>query len=123
MPRSLVVLALAAVLLGAAPARAQGLKRITISGVDQKIDPDAKTLDLGGTAVTNAGLKELAALKNLTALDLRNTWVTDAGLKELAALKGLRELTLRYTPVTDAGMKELAALPNLTTLNLGATAV
>ena len=39
--------------------------------------------------MTDAGLKELAPLKNLTALDLGDTQVTDAGLKELAPLKNL----------------------------------
>ena len=34
--------------------------------------------------MTDAGLKELAPLKQLTALDLSGTQVTDAGLKELA---------------------------------------
>ena len=38
---------------------------------------------LSGTEVTDAGLKELAALKNLTTLHLGHTQVTDAGLKEL----------------------------------------
>jgi hypothetical protein len=33
--------------------------------------------------VTDAGLKELAPLKNLTELDLRSTRITDAGLKLL----------------------------------------
>jgi internalin A len=76
------------------------------------------TLKLSNTAVTSAGLKELAALKNLTDLDLRNTEVTDAGVKELAALKNLTHLDLRNTEVTDAGVKELAPLKNLTYLLL-----
>ena len=33
--------------------------------------------------MTNAGLKEIAALKNLTRLELNRTKVTDAGLKEI----------------------------------------
>jgi Ran GTPase-activating protein (RanGAP) involved in mRNA processing and transport len=33
--------------------------------------------------VTDAGLKELASLKNLSKLDLSDTQVTDEGLKEL----------------------------------------
>jgi hypothetical protein len=33
--------------------------------------------------VTDAGLKELKELKQLTTLDLEGTQVTDAGLKEL----------------------------------------
>jgi hypothetical protein len=45
-------------------------------------------------------------------LNLVRTKVTDAGLKELAALKGLKVLDLSSTKVTDAGLKELRkALP------------
>ena len=44
-------------------------------------------LDLSFTQVTDAGLKELAGLKQLQVLDLAHTRVTDAGLKELAGLK------------------------------------
>jgi hypothetical protein len=44
---------------------------------------------------------------------IRGQKITDAGLKELAALKNLRLLTLQYTEVTDAGVAELQkALPN-----------
>jgi internalin A len=41
------------------------------------------TVRLFVTQVKDAGLKELAALKDLTALDLIDTKATDAGLKEL----------------------------------------
>jgi len=62
--------------------------------------------------VTDAGVKELAALENLTALDLSQTMITDAGVKELTGLKNLTELSLYDTKVTDAGVKELQkALP------------
>jgi|GEM_PF-2408056 len=40
-------------------------------------------IDLAGTKVTDAGLKELAFLTNLELLDLSNTQVTDAGIEEL----------------------------------------
>ena len=46
--------------------------------------------------MTDAGLKELAALKNLTTLNLSETRVTGAGLKELAALKNLTTLYLTW---------------------------
>ena len=52
--------------------------------------------------MTNAGLKELAPLKNLTSLSLAHTRVTDAGLGELAPLKNLTSLSLHQTQVTDA---------------------
>jgi hypothetical protein len=38
---------------------------------------------LSGREVTDAALKGLAALKNLTSLDLSDTRVTDDGVKEL----------------------------------------
>ena len=54
-------------------------------GVVAKLPPPAVPfgLDLAGTQVTDAGLKELAGLKILHALYLGGTRVTDAGLKEL----------------------------------------
>ena len=60
-------------------------------------------LDLRETAITSAGLKELASCKNLTKLVLVNTMVSDAGMKELAALKRLSSLSLQVTKVGDKG--------------------
>jgi hypothetical protein len=70
--------------------------------------------------VTDAGLKELARLKNLRGLSLfalgcarsmRNglttSAVTDAGLKELARLKSLQWLDLNDAQVTAAGVAAL----------------
>ena len=51
-------------------------------------------MQLSRTSVTAAGLKELAALKQLRYLRLAGANVTDAGLKELAALKQLQSLDL-----------------------------
>ena len=45
------------------------------------------TVDLLGTQLTDAGLKELVAFKNLTTLHLAGTKVGDAGVKELVALR------------------------------------
>jgi Leucine-rich repeat (LRR) protein len=84
---------------------------------------EVTSLDLASTSVTDAGLKELATLKNLTALNLTRTLVTDAGLKELAGLDQLRKLNLSFTKVTGAGFKELTGLKNLTTLWLVDTPV
>ncbi len=83
-----------------------------------------RSLNIGGALLlTDAGMKELAALKNLRGLYLFYAPVTDAGLKELAALKELRALDLSNTQVTDAGLKELAGLKSLQALNLGGTEV
>ena len=73
--------------------------------------------------VTDAGLKELAGLKQLQTLILNGNLVTDAGLKELAGLKQLQTLYLGSTRVTDAGLKELAGLKQLQSLNLHDTKV
>src|SRR5437588_455246 len=73
--------------------------------------------------VTDAALKELADLKQLTWLSLAGTRVTDAGLKELKDLKQRNTLYLSSTQVTDAGLKELKDLKQLTRLNLADTKV
>jgi Leucine-rich repeat (LRR) protein len=80
-------------------------------------------LDLTGVKVTDAGLKELDGLTQLQALQLGSTQVTDAGLKELAGLKQLRTLHLHGLKVTDAGLKELDGLTELKSLDLSSTQV
>ena len=64
-------------------------------------------MGLWETQITDAGLKHLAALKNLQNLDLNGTQVTDAGLKELAGCKNLHSLDLRETQATEEGVAEL----------------
>ncbi len=54
-------------------------------------------VDLSFKKVTDAGLKNLADLKNLQSLDLSRTQVTDAGVKDLAGFKELRTLGLSDT--------------------------
>jgi internalin A len=91
-------------------------------GTLSKLTPPEKAfgLSLDYTEVTDAGLKELAGLKQLQSLDIgRCKGVTDAGLKELAGLKQLQTLDLGLTPVRGAGLKELAGLKQLQTLDLG----
>jgi len=80
-------------------------------------------LDLRGTAVSGEGLKELEPFKKLTILVLASTKVTDGSLKGLASLVSVRWLELENTKVTDAGMKELVPLKNLLRLNLKGTKV
>jgi hypothetical protein len=59
-------------------------------------------LDLVGSGVTAAGLKELSRLKSLQALDLCFTQVTDTGFRELRQLTSLQDLGLEYAHVTGA---------------------
>jgi internalin A len=86
--------------------------------------PDEVTsFELTSSDVTDAGLKELAKLKNLTTLHLAGTEFTDDWLKELAKFKDLTALDLSGTKVTDAGLKELATLNNLTALDVSETRI
>ena len=63
--------------------------------------------------MTDAELKALAPLKNLSHRDLGETPVTDAGRKELAPLQKLTHLGLVGTRVTKKGVAEFQkALPN-----------
>ena len=56
--------------------------------------------------MTDAGLKELAALKGLKKLNLFAAKVTDQGLTELAKIRSLRQLDVRETNVTDTGLTQ-----------------
>jgi YHS domain-containing protein len=70
-------------------------------------------LDLAGTAVTDAGLAHVAAMRNLTRLHLERTAVTDAGLAALSQLPELEYLDLYHTTITSAGLQRLEDLPKL----------
>ncbi len=94
--------------------------------------PKAKLPDAGvpfglhfghSRTLTDAALKELAGLKNLTALSLYSTEVTSVGLKELVGLTNLSELDLYATKVGNTGTMYLAELPKLSTLSLNWTKV
>ena len=93
-------------------------------GVSKLPDPGTPfALNLGGTKVTDTGLRELAGLKSLQSLDLHKTKVTDEGLKELAGFMRLQTLDVSRTNVTDAGLKELVGLKSLRSLYLSNTRV
>jgi hypothetical protein len=81
------------------------------------------SLDLARSKVTDAGLKTVAAMKNLTELRLDGTGITDAGLDHLKGLAALEYLNLYNTKVTDAGIQKLAGLPKLKALYLWQTGV
>ncbi len=76
------------------------------------------SLDLARTKVTDAGLKAVAAMKNLTELHLEGTGITDAGLDHLKGLTSLEYLNLYNTKVTDAGLSKIAGLSKLKSLYL-----
>jgi len=82
-----------------------------------------QSLDLGETAVTDAGLQAVAAMKNLKRLSLDRTAITDEGLGHLLQLKGLEYLNLHTTAITDKGLTSLKALSKLRSLYLWQTKV
>ena len=65
-------------------------------------------------------MKELSQLKHLTSLDLNGTPVTDAGLKELTAFKELTWLHLSGH-VTDASLEQLKGYKKLSTIYVGSS--
>ncbi len=73
-----------------------------------------------GTKVTDAGLAELAGLKNLARLNLP-AGVTDAGLKVLGKLENLTDLHQGEAQLSDDGLRELGRIKKLKTLYIRLT--
>ncbi|MBB08056.1 MAG: hypothetical protein CMN03_07305 [Roseibacillus sp.] len=80
-------------------------------------------VNLGATAVTDAGAVNLGKMARLKKLWLNGTAITDAGLESLKGLSELEYLNLYGTQVTDEGLKKLAGLKNLKRLYLWQTKV
>lgn len=80
-------------------------------------------MDLGGTAITDAGARTLAQFPHVTRLHLDRTAITDAGLAAVAGLTHLESLNVYGTGVTDEGLAALDALDALRTLYVAGTAV
>ncbi len=76
------------------------------------------SLDIARSKVTDAGLKTVAAMKNLKELHLEGTTIGDAGLDHLKGLAELEYLNLYNTKVTDAGLAKLASLSKLKAIYL-----
>ena len=70
--------------------------------------------------LTDTGLANLSAFKQLETLDLTSTGMTDDGLKPLAACADLRSLNLKFTRVQGSGLRHLAALNRLASIELQA---
>jgi mono/diheme cytochrome c family protein/uncharacterized membrane protein len=87
------------------------------------IAPAIEWLDLGDTAVTDAGLAGLQPMRRLHRLHLDGLGITDDGLARLSHLTQIEYLNLRGTRVTDKGMPTLRTLPRLRSLYVWQTAV
>lgn len=84
--------------------------------------PNVRSLNLGGTQVTDRGLVSLPQA-NLRALHLTNTLITDNGLKTLGTMIHLRSLSLGGTHITDQGLESLSGLRKLQYLDIAGTGV
>jgi mono/diheme cytochrome c family protein len=87
------------------------------------IAPAIEWLDIGDTAVTDAGLGALEPMRRLQRLHLDGLSITDGGLPRISHLAQLEYLNLRGTRVTDRGMPTLRTLPRLRSLYVWQTAV
>ena len=87
--------------------------------------PQLKKLHLGeNDGVTDEALAHVGKLTGLKELVLWDAPLTDAGLKHLVALKELTTLDLAFaTKVTDAGLGPITQLAKLESLNLAGTKV
>ena len=81
------------------------------------------SLDLARTAVTDAGLAQVAKMTQLKELRLDNTGITDAGLDHLKNLAQLEYLNLYGSKITDNGLQKLTGLKNLKALYVWQTGV
>ena len=82
---------------------------------DATFDSEGNLLRLGldSLPVTNDALPVIAKQTRLRALYLFDTKISDAGLKQLAGLKELKILMLTGSPVTSSGIDQLQmSLPN-----------
>jgi len=78
---------------------------------------------LGGRNLNDAGLADVAKLKNVVELNLRDTKITSAGLVHLKGLTRLTRLHLERTNIDDEGVVHLSDLAELEYLNLYGTKI
>jgi Leucine-rich repeat (LRR) protein len=78
-----------------------------------------QSLTLERIKLTEAGLQQLAALKNLRALHLFGDELTDTHLVPIGKMTKLRELTIYSKKVTPAGYAHVAGLTELEEMQVG----
>ena len=70
-----------------------------------------RELTMRGARTTDAGLREIAGLKDLEVLMIDSAPITDDGLKVLGGFKSLRVLYLNSPRIHGEGFRHLAGLP------------
>jgi len=101
------------------------LESLRNRGVAQREIESGTALDFGEVNPTDADLKQLRRIPDLTELHF-GKWAdrkgpTDEQLVHLSELTQLRHLVLNNTKITDEGLKHLLPLRNLEHLDLGFT--
>lgn len=81
-----------------------------------------EVLAIGRIPVDDAFLKKMSRMTRIESLDLGSTAVTDAGLAYLQPLP-LRDLSLERTGVSDAGLKYIAKFPAIEEVDVSGTRV
>ena len=87
------------------------------------MEPVLEWVNLGRTAVTDAGMPALRGFERITKIRLDHTAITDAGLEPLAALPALEVVNLFGSKISDAGLKTLAEVPTMKTVYCAGTDV
>ncbi len=87
------------------------------------VDPGARSLCLGHTEVTDAGLAKVPGCSELRWLDLSFTSATNDGVTHFASAHHLDQLNLEKTAITDAALDTVAHFAQLHELDLSQTAV
>jgi hypothetical protein len=116
--------------LGPHERRVDGELRITLTGLKDfdyttlRDRRDAAVLQMANVDVDDRTLEYLNGMDQLHALDVGGSQITDEGLRILADLPRLRELYLPRTKISDEGFKKyLATKDSLLKLDLTGTAV
>jgi uncharacterized membrane protein len=78
-------------------------------------------LKAGSTKVTDAGLKNIGMLHNLTRLSVEHTMVTEKGLRSLKGLHRLRYLNLVGNKISPEGVRVIGECKNLRSVYLWQT--
>mgnify|MGYP001788428231 FL=1 len=87
------------------------------------VTPHFVSVDLSATKITDQGVAQLTAAKNLRLIRLAETGVTDAVIATLLKIPSLESINLYGTKVTDSGVSKLSEMKNLKRLYLWQTAV
>ena len=79
-------------------------------------------LEVQESDLTDAGIRELAAISHLRTLELRNVAnLTDEGLKYFSQQQHLYDVAVTYTKLTNASVNFFKGLPSLTKLYINST--